>query len=185
MDDVRALLAFWFETPDCEARWFKADAGFDAALGARFGKLAARAAEGELGDWAATVEGALALVLLLDQLPRNLHRGGAMAFAADGKARAAARAAISRGFDRALPPVRRQFLYLPFEHSEDPADQEEGLRLFASLPEGEFRDGCLDWARRHAQVIQRFGRFPHRNGALGRDSSADEAAFLAGRDAPY
>ena len=127
----------------------------------------------------------MALVLLLDQMPRNIERGGPLAFAADAKARAVARQAIARGYDRDLPPHRRPFLYLPFEHSEDLADQEEALRLFARLPEGEYRERQLDHARRHHAVIARFGRFPHRNAALGRISTAEEEAFLASPDAPF
>jgi uncharacterized protein (DUF924 family) len=185
MDDAQALLSFWFGTPDCEARWFKADPEFDRALGERFGPLVPRAAAGELDPWAAAPEGALALLLLLDQLPRNLYRGSARAFASDLQARAVARAAIEAGFDRAVPPLKRQFFYLPFEHSEALADQEEAVRLFAALPPGAFRDDCLDWARRHRGVIARFGRFPHRNAALGRASSAAEQAFLESADAPF
>jgi uncharacterized protein (DUF924 family) len=181
-----ALLDFWFGaagTPDCDKPrpvWFKADPAFDAALGERFLADYCRAMAGECEHWLAACDGALALVLLLDQLPRNLHRGRAGAFACDAKARAAARQAVARGFDRMLPPVRRGFLYLPFEHSEELADQELSCQLFAAMPAGPERDGGLDYAQRHHAIIARFGRFPHRNRALGRVSTPEEEAFLAG-----
>jgi uncharacterized protein (DUF924 family) len=179
--EQQALLDFWFGpagTDEARAVWFKPDPAFDAALRERFGALHRRADSGALDHWAETALGALALVLLLDQLPRNLNRGHGAAFGCDAKARQAARRAIANGLDRELPPVRRQFLYLPFEHSEDLADQEEGLRLYASLPEGAFRDHCVDFARRHHAIIARFGRFPHRNRALARPSTAAEEDFL-------
>jgi uncharacterized protein (DUF924 family) len=182
MDDAQeALLDFWFGPPGTAAArevWFKPDPAFDAALRERFGTLCARAERGELDPWAETARGALALVLLLDQLPRNLNRGQPAAFACDAKARAAARQAIARGLDQDLPPVQRQFLYLPFEHSESLADQEEAVRLFAALPDGTFRDHCVEFARRHRAIIARFGRFPHRNRALARPSTAEEDSFL-------
>jgi uncharacterized protein (DUF924 family) len=176
---AQALLEFWFgDTGAAREVWFKHDPAFDAALGERFGALCPRALRGELDGWAATAAGALALVLLLDQLPRNLNRGAAAAFACDTKARAVARHAIARGFDQDLPPLQRQFLYLPFEHSEILADQEESVRLFASLPEGTFRDHCVDYARRHHAIVARFGRFPHRNRTLARPTTQEEEDFL-------
>ena len=177
--EQRELLEFWFgDTGEARDVWFKTDPAFDAVLRARFGALQARAARGELDHWAESAAGALALVLLLDQLPRNLNRGAAAAFACDEHARRVARHAIARGLDQEWPPVRRQFLYLPFEHSETLADQEDGVRHFASLPEGAFRDGCVDYARRHHAIVARFGRFPHRNRALARPSTAAEEDFL-------
>jgi uncharacterized protein (DUF924 family) len=179
MDGQQDLLDFWFgDLDDARDVWFKPDPAFDAALGERFGDLQARAARGALDHWADSAAGALALVLLLDQLPRNLHRGAAAAFACDEQARRVARDAIARGFDRALPPMRRQFLYLPLEHSEVLADQEDSVRLFAALPEGSFRDHCVDYARRHHAIVARFGRFPHRNRALARPATAAEEDFL-------
>lgn len=180
-DEQQALLDFWFDPAGSDEPrdlWFKPDPAFDAALRERFGALLARAASGGLDRWAETAHGALALVLLLDQLPRNLNRGERAAFGSDAKARHVARRAIARGQDLALPPVRRQFLYLPFEHSEDLADQEESVRLFASLPEGALRDHCVDFAHRHHAIIARFGRFPHRNRVLARPSTAAEEEFL-------
>jgi uncharacterized protein (DUF924 family) len=181
---VRALLDFWFGapgTPDCDAPrkiWFKADPAFDAALGAHFLDDHRRAAAGACAHWLDACGPALALVLLLDQLPRNLHRGRAEAFACDPLARPAARQAIARGFDRLVPPVRRNFFYLPFEHSEVLADQEMSLALYTAMPPGPHYDSNLDFARRHHAIIARFGRFPHRNRALGRPSTPEEEAFL-------
>ena len=129
-------------------------------------------AVGVFGDLA---PGTYALAILLDQFPRNMFRGRAKAFATDAKARAVAAAAISKGFDRALPVVERRFLYLPFEHSEFLADQERAISLFAGLGDAL----SLDYAIRHRAIIARFGRFPHRNGALGRASTMAEIAFLA------
>ncbi len=191
MAEPRDILDFWFGAPgtaECEGPrelWFKPDVGFDAACRQRFAELLAQAGAGALDAWCETPDGALALVLLLDQMPRNIHRGGPLAFASDGTARRAARTAVARGFDRDLPPIRRQFLYLPFEHSESLADQDEALRLFVSLPDGEFREHALGFARRHHAVIARFGRFPHRNAMLGRRSTAEEEEFLASPAAPF
>ncbi len=186
LDPARAwaLLEFWFGmpgTPECDrhrAVWFKPDPAFDAALRDGFYADHIAAVAGGCAGWEGACDTALALVLLLDQLPRNLNRGSADAFACDAEARAVASRAIANGFDHALPPVRRSFVYLPFEHSEDLADQERSLLLFASLPPGEYRDRALDSARRHHVIIARFGRFPHRNRALGRRSTLAEAAFL-------
>jgi len=176
--EQRDLLEFWFgDTDDARDVWFRPEPAFDVVLGERFGALQACAARGERDHWTESAAGALALVLLLDQLPRNLNRGAAAAFACDEHARRVARHAIARGFDQELPPVRRPFLYLPFEHSEILADQEESVRLFLSLPEG-FRDKRVDYARRHHVIIARFGRFPHRNRALARLSTAAEEDFL-------
>lgn len=174
------VLQFWFGLRDAASapvqrpEWFRVDGAFDAACAKDFRDASARAAAGELDALAATAHGALALVLLLDQLPRNIHRGRPQAFAADGRARAVAAAAIDQNFDQAFVPVQRQFFYLPFEHSEDLADQERAVALFRALAEPEL----LQWAERHRNVIARFGRFPHRNAILGRQSSAEELAFL-------
>jgi uncharacterized protein (DUF924 family) len=183
LDERQHLLDFWFGTPGSEgcdqfrSIWFDSTPEFDRALGERFGALAERAAKGALDPWAEDANGALALVLLLDQLPRNCHRGTARAFACDEKARDIARAALATGLDRALRPVRRLFLYLPFMHSETLADQEESLRLFAAISADEDA-GWLRSARHHHAIIARFGRFPHRNGVLGRVSSRAEEDFL-------
>ncbi len=167
------LLAFWF-APGTKPRRFARDGSFDAELRDRFGPLAAAAAEGRLDRRAGTPRGALGLVLLLDQLPRNLHRGDPRAFAQDEKARAVASAALAAGHDAALGQDERLFLYLPFEHSEDLADQERSVALFTELGAPEW----LDYAVRHRDIVRRFGRFPHRNAALGRASTEEELDFL-------
>lgn len=183
------VLTFWFGPPGSPPlanakRWFERDAAFDAEIAARFGELLKRAAAGELEAWRDTPTGALALVIVLDQFSRNLHRDSALAFANDPAARDVAKAVRARSLDRALPPVLRAFLYLPYEHAEDPALQEESVALFAELraeapPElADYLDVTLDYARRHRDVIARFGRFPHRNRALGRASTPAELEFL-------
>lgn len=169
----RDVLAFWF-APGGEDRWFTPDPAFDAEIGQRFGALVEEALAGGLAAWAETPDGALALCLLLDQFPRNLWRGTPRAFAGDAMARALAADALAAGHDRAMPVDRRLFLYLPFEHSEELADQQRCLALVGTL--GDAR--LLDYARRHRDVIARFGRFPHRNAILGRPSTPEEARFL-------
>jgi uncharacterized protein (DUF924 family) len=183
--EATALVDFWFGPPDSAERfkqravWFKTDPEFDGELRRRFLTQQERAAAGAYTDWTLEAEPCLALILLLDQLPRNLYRGAAEAFATDAIARAAAQSALSRGFDRALPAAWRQFIYLPFEHSESLADQERSVALFAALAQDPAFAGSLDYAKRHHAIVARFGRFPHRNRALGRRSSAEEEAFLA------
>ena len=183
-DEITALIDFWFGPPQSSERfksraaWFKVDPEFDEALRQRFLALQQRAAAGGCNEWAGEAEPCLALILLLDQLPRNLYRGTAQAFATDPMARAAARGALSRGFDRSLPAAWRPFIYLPFEHSENLGDQEQSLALFASLARDPDFASSEDYAKRHHAIIARFGRFPHRNRALGRASSAEEEAFL-------
>jgi len=169
------VLAFWFDEHG-PADWFKRSDAFDAAVRARLGPAFEDAATGKLDGWVATPEGALALILLLDQVPRNLFRDDARAFATDAKARDVARAAVEAGHDLALSaPDRRLFVYLPFEHSEDAEDQ----ALCVALSEERLgNDDYAEYARRHKAVIDRFGRFPHRNACLGRETTAEEAAFL-------
>jgi uncharacterized protein (DUF924 family) len=173
------VLTFWFADDPAAHRkvWFERDDAFDAAC-ATLAAAREAAKSGALDHWADTPKGGLALLILLDQIPRNLFRGQAEAFATDAKAREVARAMIARGFDRVLTPVERGFVYLPFEHSEDLADQEEGLRLFIARHADRDDDG-LEYARRHRDVIKRFGRFPHRNAALGRTNTPEEKAYLA------
>jgi uncharacterized protein (DUF924 family) len=179
------VLRFWFEGDHIafQPRWFRPDPAFDEACRARFGALPAAAREGALDGWAATPGGALALLIVLDQFPRNLHRGHAEAFACDAKARAVARRAVlERRQDLAMTRTERVFAYLPFEHSEAMADQDLSVALY----EGALRDdpvhrvpgGAIDYAWRHRAVVARFGRFPHRNAALGRESTPEEAAWL-------
>lgn len=166
------VIAFWREAgPE---RWFEKNEVFDEAVRARFLALHERAAAGELKDWENSAEGTLALLLLFDQFPRNMFRGTARAFATDELARAIAAGALLKGFDAQVPSDLRTFLYLPFEHSEDMADQERGLALYTAA--GDQDD--LKWAQIHADIIRRFGRFPHRNAALGRSTTPEEQAFL-------
>jgi len=189
--EARAVLDFWFDAgsgPDFEAPravWFDIDAAFDRAVGARCGALHDAAAAGRLDGWAATPLGCLALLILLDQVPRNLFRGTPRAYATDGQARAHARAAIAAGFDRALGPVQRWFVYLPLEHSETLADQVRCVALFEALGDHAESADTLDWVRRHHDIIARFGRFPHRNAVLGRPSTPEELAFLQEPNASF
>ena len=179
MTQPAEILEFWFagEPNERRAVWFQKDAAFDAGCVAFTGAHEA-AKRGELDHWAATAEGVLALLILLDQLSRNLHRGSPEAFAADPKARAISSAAIARGLDRALTPVQRMFVYLPFEHSEDLADQDRSVALFETI-RAALGDQTVDYAARHRDAIARFGRFPHRNAVLGRPNTSAEEAYLA------
>jgi len=166
------VLDFWFHAgPE---KWFAKNDAFDAAIREQFGALVEAAASGACDGWAATPHGALALLLALDQFPRNLYRGSAKAFAADGKARAIADAALAAGFDKAYPVEIRKFFYLPFEHSEAIEDQERAIDLFMACGD---HDG-LHWAFMHMELIRRFGRFPHRNPVLGRETTEAERTFL-------
>ena len=175
------VLDFWFgaEPGAFRQAWFERNDAFDAECRDRFGGICAQAAAGGLDRWGTTPEGALALVLMFDQLPRNIHRGTPSAFATDARALDLARRMVARGFDRALDPVARFFVYLPFEHAEDLGAQDEAVRLIESLPEAPWRDNVVKYARAHRDVIARFGRFPHRNAVLGRRSTEAEAAYLA------
>jgi len=175
------VLGFWFGAEPGAFRhaWFERNDAFDAACRDQFAATCADAAAGRLDRWGATPEGALALVLLLDQFPRNIHRGTPSAFATDAKALDLARRMVGRGFDRTLEPVERFFVYLPFEHAEDLAVQDEAVRLIEALPDLTWRDNVVAYARAHRDVIARFGRFPHRNAVLGRETTAAEAAYLA------
>jgi uncharacterized protein (DUF924 family) len=183
--DAQAVLDFWFGRADDaqhgepRKQWFEKNDAFDAQIRERFGGLIERALLGELAPWAATPHGALAQILVLDQFTRNAFRGSARAFAGDARALAAARALVASGGDLILSGVQRQFVYLPFEHAEDLAAQREALRLFAELERDAPVVGDLvSWAQRHLDIIARFGRFPHRNAALGRASTAEEIEFL-------
>jgi uncharacterized protein (DUF924 family) len=183
-DDATALIDFWFGPPRSPTRfkqrdvWFQVDPVFDGQLRDRFGALQARAAMGRCARWIGEAEPCLALVLLFDQLPRNLFRGTAQAFATDTLARTTAKSAIQHGFDRSLPAAWRQFLYLPFGHSEHPGDQTVSVTLATALARDPAFAEALDFAQRHQAIIARFGRFPHRNAALGRVSTPEEEAFL-------
>lgn len=191
MSDITELLDFWFGAPDSpgygERRkiWFERDAAFDAAIRERFLTLYEAAAAGALEAWRETPDGCLALCLLLDQVPRNLFRNEPRAFATDAAARDVARDALDRGFDQAVLPVQRWFFYLPFEHSEELADQDTCVALFAALPEADWKARTVDYAERHRDLIRRYGRFPHRNAALGRASTPAELEYLAQPDAGF
>jgi uncharacterized protein (DUF924 family) len=168
------VLDFWFGR-EARGNWFAKDAAFDALVRARFSTLYDASAAGRLAAWQGDADGALALVILLDQFPRNMFRGRPAAFATDAMALAVSEAAIARDFDLAQPGERRGFFYLPFTHAEDLATQQRGVELYARrLPEG---DGGK-WAEAHRTIIARFGRFPHRNAILGRQSTPEETAFL-------
>jgi uncharacterized protein (DUF924 family) len=185
--------AFWFGGDPDDAQlaagrsklWWSKDPAVDAAMRQRFGPWLARAAARALDDWLATPVGRLALILLTDQVPRNIHRGTPRAFAFDALARHWCEEGIAAGQDEALRPLERVFFYLPLEHSESLADQERAVALFRTLaqaaPAGARKtfDGFLDYALRHREVIARFGRFPHRNRVLARASTARELVFLA------
>ena len=179
-----SIIAFWFGPEDSPSRntvrdvWFRKDAAFDAEIRARFGDATAIALAGGFGEWCATPEGALARVLLQDQFTRNIHRDTMASFAGDARALATAQDAIDRGLDRALDPYGRWFLYLPFEHAEDRDAQVRSLALFGALAEETGLAAPLEWARKHADVIARFGRYPHRNAILGRVSTPEELVFL-------
>ena len=169
------VLTFWFAEGRKE-QWFNGGADFDRLVDETLGPLHRQAAAGTLDDWPATPRGALALVLLLDQVPRNIYRQTPQAYATDAQARRVARETVDAELDRALRQVERVFLYLPFEHSEELADQELGCRLMSQLDEN---PDWLDFAERHRELIARFGRFPHRNAILGRQSTPEEDAYLA------
>jgi uncharacterized protein (DUF924 family) len=179
------VLDCWFGAPGSPDHgterkfWFKRNDAVDTMLRERFGELIDAALAGQLDAWQATPLGALALVIVLDQFSRNCHRGTARAFAADRKALHTAQRMIASGADRLLPDAQhRAFAYLPFEHAESPSAQQESLRLFKQLAAEPGGEGYYRFALRHAKVIERFGRFPHRNVLLGRASSDEEVAFL-------
>jgi len=166
------VLAFWRGAgPD---KWFTKDDAFDAEIAARFLASYERAVRGELFGWEDTAEGTLALVIVLDQFPRNMFRGQARTYAADAIARDIARRALARGFDRDVPSSDRQFFYLPFMHSEELADQERCVALAQDYGDEEF----TKYAEQHADIVRRFGRFPHRNAMLGRATTPAEQEFL-------
>lgn len=192
METPDTIHAFWFGThPDDDAviarqsaLWWRKQADVDAEIRRRFAPWVARAARGELDGWLTDVRGRLALILLTDQFPRNIWRGEAAAFAFDVLALRWAKDTLRLGLDNELRAVERVFVYLPLEHSEELGDQREAVRLFDRLaasvpaPNRPSFDGYLDYARRHLAIIERFGRFPHRNAALGREAREDETAFL-------
>jgi uncharacterized protein (DUF924 family) len=185
-DAAQAVLDFWFGEAGSEAfgtqrkAWFAKDTAFDRLIAERFGAQIERALRGELDAWAGTAPCALARILLLDQFTRNAFRGDRRAFAGDAQALAAASAMVGSRLDDALPPFMRAFVYMPFEHAEGLAMQDEAARLFTRLAAASPELGhMLEYAQRHRAVIARFGRFPHRNAILGRLSTTEELDFLA------
>jgi uncharacterized protein (DUF924 family) len=194
--EASAVLSTWFGSdtldgpidPEIRKRWFAVDPAFDRELRERFGALVEAASAGRLQAWEESARGALALVLLLDQFTRNVYRDSARAFAADPIARGVAERAIARGFDRAVSFSARAFFYLPFEHAEELALQDRSVALFHTLAAeapasmAKAAEEMSSYAEKHRAVIARFGRFPHRNEVLGRESSPEEREFLkAGR----
>ena len=182
---AQAVLDFWFGAPgtpqhgQARPEWFVKKPAFDEEIRQRFAPLIDEACTGQLRDWMDAPAPALARILLLDQFTRNVWRDTPRAFAGDALALEAARRLVSTGEDEALPPLQRAFVYMPFEHAEDPAMQDEAVRLFTQLASREPGfESMLDYAIRHRDVIERFGRFPHRNAILGRASTAEEIAFL-------
>ena len=168
------VLEFWFVDSKPE-QWWQKDTGFDREIERRFLSLHQQAKAGELCDWRSTAEGSLAEIIVLDQFSRNLFRDQPESFASDSLALALAQFANNKGFDRALEPTERSFLYMPFMHSESKLIHEQALVLFEDLGNA----NNLDFERQHKAIIDRFGRYPHRNAILGRESSAEELAFLA------
>ena len=178
---IGEVLDLWFGEFGPE-EWFHGGGAVDARIRERFLDLhEALRGEGAPERWRASARGLLAAVIALDQFPRHLYRGGPRAFASDAAALGLAKEALARGFDRELSEEERKFLYLPFEHSEDPAEQARSVALFSALGD----DRSLDYAVRHKAVIDRFGRFPHRNEALGRPSTPEEIEFLKEPDSSF
>jgi len=168
------VLDFWF-APASRERWFNSTPAFDMSIRSVFGETWQQARDGQLSDWESGPEGALALVIVLDQFPLNMYRGSDLQYSTEAQSREVAARAIERGFDGQLPRDRLAFLYLPFMHSESLADQDRSVDLF----ERAGLESNLEFARHHREIVRRFGRFPHRNAVLGRDSTAEELAWLA------
>jgi len=178
-DSPEAVLGFWFE-PGQERRWFEVSEATDRQISERFTPLCKRARDGKLDHWANSARSRLALVILFDQFSRNLNRNSAAAFESDARAQALALGAEASGHAAELRPIERAFLYMPLMHAEDARLQERGVQLFESL--GSQAEDCKHfgrYARMHRDIVARFGRFPHRNAVLGRESTAEEREFLA------
>jgi uncharacterized protein (DUF924 family) len=196
-DDIRRVLDFWFSAAELDApqidsrmeRWFSTDPAFDEQVRREFGALVDQALAGGLEDWAATAEGRLALILLLDQFPRNIHRGTAQAFAGDRRAlKLCVEGTMANGY-KDLTPIQRVFFFMPLQHAESAGVQEKSVRIYTALAEGvsaTLRETFLtfaSFAELHRDIVARFGRFPHRNRYLGRANTPEEDEYLAG-DAP-
>jgi len=178
--EIDRVLSFWFDELRPE-QWFTIEEKVDQEVRARFGPLHRRLAAGVPPEWEQAPDGYLAAVIVLDQFPRNMFRGDPRAFATDAAALSLADRAIGRGFDHALTAARRKFLYMPFQHSENAADQARSVELFASIDDPQ----SLDFAKRHKEIVDRFGRFPHRNTVLGRALTKEELAFLEHPDSSF
>lgn len=179
---AQEILAFWFgegkERGQSRTQWFKKEPAFDAEIRARFLEIYEQAVAGEFAHWKDHAASCLALIVVLDQFPRNMFRGSRRAFEADALARKATRHALAKEYDRTLRPVERMFVYLPLEHSEHLPDQELCIRLMKELAGFRETREMHVWAEKHLVIVRRFGRFPHRNAALGRNSTAAEIEFL-------
>ena len=185
------VLAFWFGREDdpgygeFRSQWFQKDEAFDREVTDRFGDLYERAAAGELDAWREEAESCLALVIVLDQFPRNMFRGDARTHTTDGKALDAAKYAIERALDRELPAFGRMFLYMPFMHAENVEDQRRSVELFERLAAEPGGPDVVEYAVGHREIVERFGRFPHRNAILGRETTPEEAEFLTQPGSSY
>ena len=181
---ARDVLQFWFGSPEepdygkPRKFWFIKNPDTDDEIKSHFESTYQAAARGELNHWQTSSLSCLALIIVLDQFPRNMYRGHSLAFATDSQALNVARDAIEQNYDGQLLPVQRWFIYLPFEHSENIAHQEIAVKLFASLEQNSDNRRSLEYARKHLKIIQRFGRFPHRNRILERKSTPEELEFL-------
>ncbi|MDH3413125.1 MAG: DUF924 domain-containing protein [Gammaproteobacteria bacterium] len=198
-DDCEEIIYFWLgDAPGSvkaleqrKRMWFSADPQLDAEIESRFGALLARQAAGANEKWKATPRGRLGLILLLDQFPRNVHRGTAKAFAFDPQALDLCQTGIDAGLDQALEPLERMFFYMPLQHAEALGPQDRSVALFESLAKTRpaeqraFFEQALEFAREHRELISRFGRFPHRNRVLGRISSVEETAYLESGGATF
>ncbi|WP_341529123.1 DUF924 family protein [Nostoc sp. UHCC 0302] len=184
MSQAKAILEFWFGQSDEPSYgkprqfWFSKQPNFDEELRTRFLKDYQQAAAGYLDEWINSPDTCLALILLLDQFPRNMFRGTSEAFATDWEALSAAQHAVAQGWDREFLPVQRWFIYLPFEHSENLVHQRECVKLFQQLSHDPDCANAIEYAIYHLEIIERFGRFPHRNSILGRSSTPEEKEFL-------
>ena len=191
MSAPQEILDFWFRSEDEEGygefreAWFTRDREFDREIRDRFEPVYEEAAGGGLDHWKSEAQSCLALIIVLDQFPRNMYRGDERMYAADEKAREAARHAIEHAYDRELSPYGRLFTYLPFEHSEELDDQRLSVELFRGLATEMGSEDLLGYAVRHLEIVERFGRFPHRNEILGRRTTPEEAEFLSGAGSSF
>jgi uncharacterized protein (DUF924 family) len=191
MSSPQEVLDFWFGREGEEGygefreAWFNRDPEFDREIRDRFEPVYEEAAAGRLDHWKSEARSCLALIVVLDQFPRNMYRGDARMYAADEKAREAARHAVEHAYDRELSPYGRLFMYLPFEHSEELDDQRLSVELFRGLATEMGSEDLLGYAVRHLEIVERFGRFPHRNEILGRRTTLEESKFLSRPDSSF